>query len=147
MASLPAQLMNKTTKKQTELTKRWMMLWILVDGIKGAFLRVLHYHSNHAHFREAREQVEMIKLRAERPKITQQFSDLKRKLSTVTDEEWEGIPEVGNLSRKKRRREERSYVVPDSILVGGREQTEFENSLDQRQQQVSRYNPQRAYHL
>jgi len=48
----------------------------------------------------------------------------------VTDEEWENIPEVGNLKRKKRRREERTYVVPDSVLVGDRSKTEFENTLD-----------------
>ena len=58
-------------------------------------------------FREAREQAELAKHRAERPKIQQQFADLKRGLSVVTDEEWEGI-----------RREERSYVVPDSVIVG-----------------------------
>ena len=72
----------------------------------------------------------------ERPKIQQQLSDPKRGLSTVTDAEWENIPEVGNLTRKKRRREERSFVVPDSILVGDCSKTEFENSLDPRQQQV-----------
>jgi pre-mRNA-processing factor 6 len=70
-------------------------------------------------FREAREQAELAKHRAERSKIQQQFADLKRGLSVVTDEEWEGIPEVGNLTRKKRR-EERSYVVPDSVIVGDR---------------------------
>jgi len=78
----------------------------------------------------------MTKLRAERPKIQQQFADLKRGLSSVTDEEWENIPEVGNLTRKKRRREERTYVVPDSVLVGDRSKTEFENALDPRQQIV-----------
>ena len=78
----------------------------------------------------------MAKHRAERPKIQQQFADLKRGLSAVTDEEWESIPEVGNLTRKKRRREERSYVVPDSVLVGDRSKTEYENALDPRQQQV-----------
>jgi len=78
----------------------------------------------------------MAKHRAERPKIQQQFADLKRGLSAVTDEEWENIPEVGNLTRKKRRREERSYVVPDSVLVGDRSKTEYENALDPRQQQV-----------
>lgn len=86
--------------------------------------------------REAQEQTELSKLRAERPKIQQQFADLKRGLSAVSDAEWENIPEVGNLTRKKRRREERSYVVPDSILVGDRSKTEYENSLDPRQQQV-----------
>jgi hypothetical protein len=62
--------------------------------------------------------------------------DLKRGLSAVTDEEWENIPEVGNLTRKKRKRDfERSWVVPDSVLVGNRASTEYENSLDGRQQQ------------
>ena len=87
-------------------------------------------------FREAREQAEIAKHRAERPKIQQQFADLKRGLSVVTDEEWEGIPEVGNLTRKKRRREERSYVVPDSVIVGDRGKAEYENALDARQQET-----------
>jgi pre-mRNA-processing factor 6 len=87
--------------------------------------------------REAQEQAELAKHRAERPKIQQQFADLKRGLSSVTDEEWENIPEVGNLTRKKRRREERSFVVPDSVIVGDRGKNEYENSLDSRQQEVS----------
>ena len=86
--------------------------------------------------REAQEQAELAKHRAERPKIQQQFADLKRGLSSVTDEEWENIPEVGNLTRKKRRREERSFVVPDSVIVGDRGKNEYENSLDSRQQEV-----------
>lgn len=80
--------------------------------------------------------MELEKHRAERPKIQQQFADLKRGLSAVTDEEWENIPEVGNLTRKKRRREERSFVVPDSVLVGDRNKNEYENSLDARQQEA-----------
>ena len=87
-------------------------------------------------FREAQEQAELAKHRAERPKIQQQFADLKRGLSSVTDEEWENIPEVGNLTRKKRRREERSFVVPDSVIVGDRGKNEYESSLDSRQQEV-----------
>ena len=86
--------------------------------------------------REAQEQAELAKHRAERPKIQQQFADLKRGLSSVTDEEWENIPEVGNLTRKKRRREERSFVVPDSVIVGDRGKNEYESSLDSRQQEV-----------
>ena len=86
--------------------------------------------------REAQEQLELAKHRAERPKIQQQFADLKRGLSAVTDDEWENIPEVGNLTRKKRRREERTYVVPDSVLVGDRSKNEYESALDVRQQEV-----------
>lgn len=54
----------------------------------------------------------------------------------MTDEEWENIPEVGNLTRKKRKRDERSFVVPDSVLVGDRSRGEYENALDTRQQEV-----------
>jgi hypothetical protein len=86
--------------------------------------------------REARENAELAKHRSERPKIQQQFADLKRGLSVVTDEEWDSIPEVGNLTRKKRRRDERSFVVPDSIIVGDRAKSEYESSLDPRQQEV-----------
>ncbi|PPQ71171.1 hypothetical protein CVT26_011032 [Gymnopilus dilepis] len=86
--------------------------------------------------REAAEQAALAKHRAERPKIQQQFADLKRGLTAVTDEEWENIPEVGNLTRKKRKRDDRSFVVPDSVIVGDRSKTEYENALDPRQQQT-----------
>ncbi|KAI0687857.1 PRP1 splicing factor, N-terminal-domain-containing protein [Cytidiella melzeri] len=84
--------------------------------------------------REVRENEELAKHRAERPKIQQQFADLKRGLSDVTDEEWENIPEVGNLTRKKRKKDERSFVVPDSVLVGDRSRGEYQNSLDAQEQ-------------
>lgn len=89
--------------------------------------------------REAREAAELTKHRAERPKIQQQFADLKRGLSVVTDEEWENIPEVGNLTRKKRKKEERSFVVPDSVLVGDRSKNEYESAIDPMQQQVQSF--------
>lgn len=54
----------------------------------------------------------------------------------MTDEEWENIPEVGNLTRKKRKRDDRTFVVPDSVLVGDRQKNEYENALDSRQQEV-----------
>ena len=93
--------------------------------------------SMHTWYREAREEAEVAKHRAERPKLQQQFVDLKRGLAAVTDEEWSNIPEVGNLTRKKRKRDfERSWAVPDSVIVGNRASTEYESSLDA-QQQVS----------
>ena len=86
--------------------------------------------------REVREKVEMDRHRAEQPKIQQQFVDLKRGLSAVADDEWKSIPEVGNLTRKKRRRQERSFVVHDSVLVGDRGKVEYKNALYARQQEV-----------
>ena len=40
---------------------------------------------------------------------------------------------MGNLTRKK---DVRTIAVPDSIIVGDRAKTEYENSLDNRQQQA-----------
>ncbi|KZP19904.1 hypothetical protein FIBSPDRAFT_892297 [Athelia psychrophila] len=94
---------------------------------------------------EAREKVEMDRHRAERPKIQQQFADLKRGLSAVTDEEWESIPVVGNLTRKKRGRDERSFVVPDSVLVGDRGKVEYEHALDARQQEAGGFETETNY--
>ena len=62
---------------------------------------------------------------------------MKRGLASVTDSEWENIPEVGNLTRKKRKRDERSFVVPDSVIVGDTARGQYENSLDAHQQAVS----------
>lgn len=41
--------------------------------------------------------------RRERPKIQQQFSDLKRQLTTLTEEEWAAIPEVGDARNRSKR--------------------------------------------
>lgn len=76
----------------------------------------------------------MEKYRAERPKIQQMFSDLKRELADVPEEEWKIIPEVGDARNKRQRnpRTERLTPVPDSILaraMGGGQVT----SLDPRQ--------------
>ncbi|KIJ43896.1 hypothetical protein M422DRAFT_75492 [Sphaerobolus stellatus SS14] len=85
--------------------------------------------------REAREAEEAKAVRAQRPKIQQQFSDLKRALSSVTDEQWENIPEVGNLTKKRKVRDfGRTFAVPDSVIVGDRDRGVMETSLDERQQ-------------
>ncbi|KAF8340470.1 PRP1 splicing factor, N-terminal-domain-containing protein [Cantharellus anzutake] len=89
--------------------------------------------------REAREAEERARLLSERPKLQTQFADLKRGLAAVTDTEWENLPEPGNLTGKKRKRdprEGRAFAVPDAILVGDRERGEIVNDLDPRQQQL-----------
>ncbi|GIL57404.1 hypothetical protein Vafri_12583 [Volvox africanus] len=67
--------------------------------------------------REKRLKEELERYRAENPKITEQFADLKRKLSDVSYEEWEAIPEIGDYTIKKQRRMERFAPVPDSLLA------------------------------
>jgi pre-mRNA-processing factor 6 len=70
------------------------------------------------------------------PKIQQQFSDLKRQLASVSNEEWANIPEVGDLTRKRSRKNaaasrmaDRFTPVPDSVLLSSHRQSELSNSL------------------
>jgi pre-mRNA-processing factor 6 len=68
--------------------------------------------------REKRLKEELERYRQERPKIQQQFSDLKRDLASVTFESWSCLPEVGDARNKRQRnpRLEKFTPVPDSVL-------------------------------
>jgi hypothetical protein len=70
-------------------------------------------------------------LNRERPKIQDQFADLKRGLKAVTEDEWENLPEVGNIAGKNRKKanlKEKFAPVPDSLLP--RAQEEMATTLD-----------------
>lgn len=70
-------------------------------------------------YREEKLKRELEKYRQERPKIQQQFSDLKRDLNSVSEEDWLSIPEVGDSRNKKQRnqRPDKLTPVPDSLLA------------------------------
>ncbi|KAI9366078.1 PRP1 splicing factor, N-terminal-domain-containing protein [Zopfochytrium polystomum] len=74
--------------------------------------------------REAREREELERYRRERPKIQQQFADLKRGLAAVTEDEWAALPEVGDMvrrpgSKKKDYTGRYAYApVNDAVLLG-----------------------------
>ncbi|WFD18999.1 U4/U6 x U5 tri-snRNP complex subunit Prp1 [Malassezia caprae] len=85
--------------------------------------------------REAREAAEREALRQSQPKIQAQFADLKRNLSTVSEEEWASLPEPGNLTGKRRKaaslregRDNRTYAMPDSVLLSARNQNEMQTT-------------------
>uniref|UniRef100_A0A673FT08 Pre-mRNA-processing factor 6 n=1 Tax=Sinocyclocheilus rhinocerous TaxID=307959 RepID=A0A673FT08_9TELE len=82
--------------------------------------------------RELREKEEIEKYRMERPKIQQQFSDLKRKLAEVTEDEWLSIPEVGDARNKRQRnpRHEKLTPVPDSFFAKHLQTGEKNTSVD-----------------
>lgn len=70
-------------------------------------------------YREDRFKREIEKYRQERPKIQQQFSDLKRDLDAVSPEEWQNIPEVGDARNRKKRLaglREKYTPISDRIL-------------------------------
>ena len=83
--------------------------------------------------REARERQEREEYERNNPKIQQQFADLKRNLAEISNEEWANIPEVGDLTGKNRRTKQalrqRFYAVPDSVIAGARDSTQFETSV------------------
>ena len=66
-----------------------------------------------------REEMQSGKRDGEPKKISERFSDLKRELATVTAEQWEAIPEVGDHSLKlKQKREKESFTpLTDSLIM------------------------------
>ncbi|XP_010522629.1 PREDICTED: protein STABILIZED1 [Tarenaya hassleriana] len=81
--------------------------------------------------REAKLKEEIEKYRASNPKITEQFADLKRKLYTLSADEWESIPEIGDYSlRNKKKRFESFVPVPDTLLEKARQEKEHVTALD-----------------
>ena len=91
--------------------------------------------------REAIEAEELAKERATNVKLDVKFADLKRGLSDVTDNEWENLPEVGDLTRRRRKANLRmaengngkTYAVSDTILAGAVSQNATVNELDEKQ--------------
>ncbi|KAK9726755.1 hypothetical protein RND81_05G235200 [Saponaria officinalis] len=81
--------------------------------------------------REARLKEEIEKYRKSNPKITEQFADLKRKLHTMSTDEWDSIPEMGDYSlRNKKKRFESFVPVPDTLLEKARQEKEHVSALD-----------------
>ncbi|KAI9045103.1 U4/U6-U5 snRNP complex subunit PRP6 [Aspergillus affinis] len=83
--------------------------------------------------REARERQEQEDYERKNPKIQQQFADLKRSLAAVSEDQWASLPEVGDLTGKNRRTKQnlrqRFYAVPDSVIAGARDSTQFEATV------------------
>ena len=83
--------------------------------------------------RETREAQEKADYEAKNPKIQQQFADLKRSLSSLTEEEWSNLPEPGDLTRRNKRARtqahQRFYAVPDSVIAGARDSTQFDTNV------------------
>lgn len=83
--------------------------------------------------REALVKKEIEKYRASNPKITEQFADLKRKLVTLSPQEWDSIPEIGDYSlRNKKKRFESFIPVPDTLLERAKQEQEHVTALDPR---------------
>ncbi|SOV77956.1 pre-mRNA-processing factor 6, putative [Plasmodium sp. gorilla clade G3] len=69
--------------------------------------------------RENKLKEEISKMRATKPTIKEQFSDLKKNLANVTVEEWESIPTVLQYSSKQKQKKiQKNYLpAPDSLIM------------------------------
>ncbi|KAI1625842.1 PRP1 splicing factor, N-terminal-domain-containing protein [Exophiala viscosa] len=85
--------------------------------------------------REQREREELEEYNRNNPKISEQFTDLKRKLATLTDEDWANLPDPGDLTGKNRRAKQnlrqRFYAVPDSVLAGARDSADLQTTVQE----------------
>ncbi|CAK7240122.1 MAG: U4/U6 x U5 tri-snRNP complex subunit Prp1 [Sporothrix thermara] len=79
--------------------------------------------------RETREQAELEEYERRNPTVKAQFADLKRSLGTVSEEEWQNLPDVkdmtGRMKREREARRQRFYAVPDSVLAAARDSGEL----------------------
>ncbi|GFH06286.1 TPR_REGION domain-containing protein [Haematococcus lacustris] len=80
--------------------------------------------------REKRLKEEIERYRAENPKITEQFADLKRKLSEVSSDEWDAIPEIGDYTIKKKQMRQSFAPVPDTLLSKAAAEKQTSKSID-----------------
>ncbi len=89
--------------------------------------------------REELVKKEMEKYREKRPRIQEQFAELKRGLGELSESDWESIPDPLDYSRRnkllnKENTREKFSAVPDNILAQaalGNKPTAFEASIDQ----------------
>jgi pre-mRNA-processing factor 6 len=84
--------------------------------------------------REMKMLEDMKKNRNQRPKIGDQFADLKMELATVTAEQWDSIPDVGDhsLKLKQKKRNDVYMPVPDYLLASGASNNALASSVDAR---------------
>ncbi|ETV67828.1 hypothetical protein H257_16064 [Aphanomyces astaci] len=78
-----------------------------------------HMDNRRKRRRELKQLEDMKKARRERPKISDQFADLKSSLKGVSDAEWEAIPDIGDHSLRYKASQKKSDIftpVPDHIL-------------------------------
>ena len=74
-------------------------------------------------------------LKRKNPSISDQFADLRRGLESMTEEQWENLPDVPDFTSKiKRARKERMatrkfYSVPDTVLSGAKDYSAMETSI------------------
>lgn len=84
--------------------------------------------------REQQMLLQQKRAKYERPRIADQFADLKRELSSVSASEWDAIPEVGDhsLKLKQSKKKETFTPLPDFLLESASKNGMAASSIDPR---------------
>ncbi len=87
------------------------------DNVYGAVDELMQNRRKRS--KEQQMLLDQKRAKTERPRIGDQFADLKRQLSSVSELEWDSIPEVGDhsLKLKQSRKKETFMPMPDFILA------------------------------
>jgi len=68
--------------------------------------------------------------RKSNPKISQMFTDIKREMVEITEEEWSNIPDIGDKNAKKRKKMDYLTPITDSLLSKAQAEAETINAID-----------------
>lgn len=72
---------------------------------------------------------QMDEYRKTNPKISQMFTDIKREMEDITEEEWSMIPDIGDKNAKKRAKHDYYTPVTDSLLAKAQQEAETTNAI------------------
>ncbi|KAG4439970.1 hypothetical protein IFR05_004544 [Cadophora sp. M221] len=118
---------RRKARRLVPLFHHYSPITLCADGLSN--MQIVEQITDISTYREAREKAEQEEYERNNPKIQQQFADLKRALTTVSDEDWANLPEVGDLTGKNRRTKQalrqKFYAVPDSVIAGARDSSEL----------------------
>ena len=64
------------------------------------------------------------------PKISQMFTDIKRDMEEITEEEWSNIPDIGDANAKKRKKMDYYTPVTDSLLSKAQAEAETMGAIE-----------------
>lgn len=80
--------------------------------------------------REAIVKEQLEEYRKTNPKISQMFTDIKRDMEEITEDEWSNIPDIGDKNAKKRKKFDTLTPAPDSLLMRAQAEAATLNALD-----------------
>jgi pre-mRNA-processing factor 6 len=81
--------------------------------------------------REEIVKAQLDEYRKSNPKISQMFTDIKREMEEITEEEWSNIPDIGDKNAKKRKKMDYFTPISDSLLSKAQAEAETMSAISE----------------